>query len=293
MRVKTSLFLVVLTFLVSECSAKKKKLFSFSLSEDPVHNSLYGKLKSERLGIISNFILFNNESNIYRGQVNIIQPTPWTLSAKANVIPETSDFFKVELHLNSTEPNSLIAASNLTLKLIPEEGYDLAGNMSFAINQSVSGSYNLNVSRSKSCPYVCLNHSLVTDPLDAIQFTSFVNQSELLEAGSTISKMMIGIDLKSTLWPAINTNLLQLFAFGPGYGYESMNATNSKWDASITADWTDYPKKRHHKSLTFTHKTGEIPSFSLTYQNEDDRSISLRYTELDNGFCDLTKNKCE
>lgn len=291
---------IVVLLLISATFAKKRKIFSFSLSEDALQNSYYAKVKSEPFNLISNLIVYNNQSNIFAGQLNIIKPVLWTLFARAIVTPEklesqttATNSYKIMVNLNSSEPNSLIAVSNSTLKLLPDEGYDLSSNISFAINQSVSGEYQLNLTRSSSCPYICLNHSLITQPSDTIQFTSFVNHSKLEEAtGNTINKTMIAIDLKSLLWPFVNSNLRQTFHSSSGFGYESMNVTNFNWDASVSADWSDYPKKIHHKTLNFNSKNNKWPTFSIVYQNEEDKSVSLTYTDLTNGFCDLTKDKC-
>ena len=164
------------------------------------------------------------------------------------------------------------------------EGFRLEIHSLLTFRDQLKVTYDLKCERRQICPRILLNHSLATYPHGLVTF-----QSEAIETchGTNDkpserngdqpfipSDVIINILLQSHLYPALNTQLDQIFVFSnSSTGWESMNATNPAADINVQADWND---TFHLKTASFLGKMFNLPSFDVQYNKNDGYSLLMR-----------------
>lgn len=172
---------------------------------------------------------------------------------------------------------------NLVLKLPNGLDFELKYNLNLIIQENL---FNLNFTHLNklNCPWLKLNHSLLTEPPSILEF-----QSSIENRCPNANDVRIFIQLASDFWPMANFVLNQQFNFDEN-GDEQMNAMHPLFDVVILGKWWPeskiddqifkYEKEMHLKiKPTNTYIHAHYSQLKKTSSNP--LLLDLKYFDID------------
>lgn len=123
------------------------------------------------------------------------------------------------------------------------------------------------------CPWIELNHSIETTPIDFLHFNSFIRH----DCDRDSSNLEIEIESKSNLWQWTNLSLRQIFLLAP-IGSESMRIKSPLFDGSVQGWWNNLA---YWKTFKLAMGSNEYELIYSTRRHIVGHSWSLTFNQID------------